>query len=62
MGGLLKAPFYRWKQEAEPLAEAARRANNLVGSAGTSEALLFCLRSCVRAGWGPGDQHEALGR
>ena len=34
------------------MAEAARRANNLVGSAGTSEALLFCLRSCVRAGWG----------
>lgn len=42
MGGLLKASFYRWEQEAEPLAEAACRANNLVGSAGASEALLFC--------------------
>lgn len=34
------------------MAEAACRANNLVGSAGASEALLFCLRSRVGAGRG----------
>lgn len=42
VGGLLKTPFYRWEREAEPLAEAIFRGNSLVGSAGASEALLFC--------------------